>query len=163
VLNQIVVNKWIPWHKDWLNGDYARYQKLPLFQDATGDGGHFIVKVAIYLQDHAHNDDALTVIPGSHVVPRIAVRESETTPLHPAVGSLVVFEQRITHRGTTKKTRFGTGGMRLLVSLGFGKRNNYTDEFERGTMARQAAHTLIATKSHLRRMRLSKLGRAQPA
>jgi hypothetical protein len=152
MLHQIGVNRWVPWHKDWLNGDYARYQKLPLFQDVTGDGGHFIVKVAIYLQDHAHNDDALTVIPGSHVVPKIAVRKSETQPLHPAVGSLVVFEQRITHRGTSKRMRIGTGGMRLLVSLGFGKRNNYTDEFERGTMARQADQTRMATKAQLARM-----------
>ncbi|KAJ1637149.1 hypothetical protein T492DRAFT_954148 [Pavlovales sp. CCMP2436] len=149
----IQVNKCVGWHKDWLNHEYARFQTLPLFQDATGDGGHFIVKVAIYLQDHAHSDDALTVIPGSHVVPTISVGGSEVVSLHPTIGSLVVFEQRITHRGTTKRQQKRTHGMRLLVSLGFGKRNNYTDEFERGTVARNADQVASATRALLARTR----------
>jgi ectoine hydroxylase-related dioxygenase (phytanoyl-CoA dioxygenase family) len=159
--NGIGINRAVGWHKDWLNNQYASYQRLPLFADATGDGGHFIVKVAIYLQDHSQNREALTLIPGSHTDPVVRPTDATATVLHPARGALVVFNQLVTHRGRQPggARAAAAESMRVLVSLGFGKRNNYTDEFEAGTVRRQADQL----RSGQKRMRLRLRHAAQPA
>lgn len=142
--NDIGVNRIVNWHKDKLNDAYSHYQRLPLWGPGSEgpDGGHFIVKALVYLQDHAGDDHGLLVVPGSHTTPSMA--RSRTARMRPRKGSVVIFEQRLTHRGMT----IGEGlahhlrrdaDDRILVSLGFGLRNNHTAEFEAGTIARQAA------------------------
>ena len=67
----------------------------------------------------------------------------KTRRLHPRKGQVIIFEQRSTHRGGFGGVRQPTDAEdlrkadRILVSLGFGLENNYTDEFEEGTKARQ--------------------------
>lgn len=136
--NGLTVNSVFVWHKDTLKKQYARYQKLPLFEDALGDGGHFIIKVCIYLQDHSADDNALTLLPATHTEPEVLPPrwEQNVTTLHPAVGDIVVFEQRISHRGMVSGAPVAQD--RVLLMFGYGKNNRYTDEFEAGTRRRQA-------------------------
>jgi len=101
-------------------------------------GGHSIVKVLIYLQDHSDDDDAITIVPGSHRSPELSKAGAKTLRL--AKGSVIIFEQRATHRGRSPldALRGALNPERVLVSLGYGRDNIYTDQFERGTRARQA-------------------------
>jgi hypothetical protein len=126
----IGVSRSVGWHKDRLNNEYRRFETLDVWSPHEGET-HEIVKVLIYLQDHTDNDDGLKVVPGSHLV-----RGLETKgwiQLRPALGDVVVFDQRITHRGMARRA----AAPRILVSYGFGKTNMFTDNFERGTKARQ--------------------------
>jgi len=141
--NDIGIDRVVGWHKDKLNDEYARHQKRPLWlpggtraQLSFLHSGHFIVKVGLYLQDHSgtHDTHALKVQPGSHLKQSILPNSRNTVFLRPAKGSVVIFEQRITHRGQATRTDDG----RVLVSVGFGRRNAWTDEFEAGTLERQA-------------------------
>jgi hypothetical protein len=49
------------------------------------------------------------------------------------LGDVIIFDQRITHRGMEKQV----SNPRILVSFGFGKNNIFTDNFEKGTIIRQ--------------------------
>lgn len=49
---------------------------------------------------------------------------------------MVLFDQRITHRGVAPPRDDAKQG-RVLVTLGFGRDNAHTREFERGTRERQ--------------------------
>lgn len=129
--NDIGINRVVDWHKDKLNNEYAKYQQHDIWKK-VGDEKHEIVKVAIYLQDHQKDNFALKVIPGSHLEKVIRIGKKHLQ-LKPKLGDIIIFDQRITHRGQDRKTNDD----RILVSLGFGKNNIFTDEFERGTIARQ--------------------------
>jgi hypothetical protein len=155
--NDIGINRIVGWHKDRLNDAYANYQQLPLWGENQPDGGHKIVKVALYLQDHADDPNALIIVPRSFNTPSMATDVSRR--LHPRKGQVLIFEQRSTHRGGFSGRKrspgeAGAGGVaallqaeleagarddaRILVSLGYGLDNNHTREFEAGTLARQA-------------------------
>lgn len=81
-------------------------------------------------------------MPGSH-----RRREYDTagaTTLHPPKGSVVLMEQRATHRGRgilsgLLRPWLAARQDRILISIGYGADNVYTDEFERGTRKRQRA------------------------
>lgn len=128
--NDIGVNRIVGWHKDKLNGDYAKYQKHDIWKTFEGEQ-HEIVKVLIYLQDHSKNNDGLKLVPKSHLTPKI--NSKGHVQLRPNIGDVIVFDQRITHRGMDKQVP----NRRILVSFGFGKNNIFTDEFEEGTKKRQ--------------------------
>lgn len=129
--NDIGINRIIGWHKDKLNGDVAKYETINIWE-SHNDEKHEIVKVLIYLQDHSDNNDSLHIVPGSHLNPKIET--SGSLLLHPKVGDVIIFDQRITHRGMGK---FIGKENRILVSFGFGKNNIFTDNFEKGTIERQ--------------------------
>ena len=124
--NDVGISRCVGWHKDTLKN--PAYEQLDVF-----DSSQHIVKVAVYLQDHSSTDDGLCVVPGSHRSRAIATEENNIT-LHPPLGSCVIFDQRITHRGAASGRR---DGAKILVSFGFGVNNQHTDQFERGTIARQ--------------------------
>ena len=86
--------------------------------------------MSIYLDDHTNDNDGLTLVPGSHLRRKIATNDART--LHTGLGDVVIFDQRITHRGATSARR-----NRVLVTFGFGKNNIFTDQFEKGTRVRQ--------------------------
>jgi len=136
--NDIGIDRIVGWHKDVLNDQYKHFQSMPLWQKDAPEGGHFIVKALVYLQDHTHNDDAITLVPNSHVTPSMETNGLQT--LHPRKGSVIVFEQRATHRGRwwTPDRLLHHDQPRILVSLGFGRDNIFTQQFEQGTRARQA-------------------------
>jgi len=128
--NDIGINRIVGWHKDKLNGNYAKYETVDIWSKINGET-HEIVKVLLYLEDHSNNNDALKVIPGSHLLRKIDTRIVKQ--LKPSIGDVIIFDQRITHRGMNKQVPH----TRILVSFGFGKNNIFTDNFEKGTIKRQ--------------------------
>lgn len=124
------------WHKDVLRGNVAKYQECDVWSPDEVGEKHEIYKVMFYLQDHDHDEQAIKVIPGSHMLRRTPW-ETGYVALHPRMGDTVIFDQRISHAGNTYYNAFGPG--RLFMQVGFGRKNRFTDEFERGTIARQAA------------------------
>lgn len=133
--NDIGINRVVGWHKDRLNNEYEKYQVHDIW-NTVGNERHEIVKVAIYLQDHSNDNYSLRVIPGSHIDRHMNIG-GKYLQLKPKIGDIIVFDQRITHRGQDRKTNDN----RVLLSLGFGKNNIFTDEFERGTIERQKKQT----------------------
>ena len=128
--NDIGINRVVGWHKDKLNGEVSKYETVNIWNEYKGER-HEIVKVLIYLEGHSNNNDGLKLVPGSHLNPRINPKGN--IQLRPNIGDVIIFDQRITHRGMDKQVRYP----RILVSFGFGKNNIFTDNFEKGTIIRQ--------------------------
>ena len=129
--SDIAMNRQVGWHKDGLNGKYKIFEKTDPWKN---NSDYRIVKTLIYLQDHADPSwqHALEVKKGSHLVNNL--NDGESVFLRPALGSVIVFDQRLTHQARYKKINPNN---RILITLGFGANNYYTDEFEQGTKARQ--------------------------
>ena len=128
--NDIGINRICPWHKDKLNGSIAKYETVDIWKKHNGEQ-HEIVKVLIYLEDHSNDNDGLKVVPKSHLTSKI--NSQGYIQLKPKIGDVIIFDQRITHRGMEKQVP----NARILVSFGFGKNNIFTDNFEKGTIFRQ--------------------------
>ena len=128
--NDIGIDRVVGWHKDKLNGKYEKYQVQDIWSE-NGLEGHKIVKVLIYLDDHSNNKGGLQIVPGSHIIKEI--NSKEPVQIYCNLGDVIIFDQRITHRGTEKLKSKN----RILVSFGFGANNIYTEEFEKGTILRQ--------------------------
>ena len=64
---------------------------------ATSIYPNLAAQVLIYLEGHADDDDAITIVPGSFASPSMDTQSAIT--LHPPKGSVIIFEQRSTHRG----------------------------------------------------------------
>lgn len=145
--NDIAINAKIGWHTDRLNGVYRNFEAESR-QDPWSlleDGSRYnIVKVVTYLEDHAEGKDlnALTVVPGSHLLSTCLswgddVLEAAALTLHPRKGDMVIFDQRLSHRGAKHGTWPGRYKYRFLVTLGFGANNQFTADFANGTRHRQ--------------------------
>lgn len=133
--NDIGVNRLVGWHKDRLNNEYRQYENLDLWNENSYDKFQ-IYKVLIYLDDHSNDNHGLKCKLGSHLDRDIDKTKNNVTQLYPKLGDVIIFDQRITHRGQEQKTDDNSN--RILVSLGFGKNNSiYTNEFEIGTIRRQ--------------------------
>lgn len=130
--NDIGINRIVGWHKDILNNEYSKYQTINLWETHNNEK-HEIVKVLIYLQDHSHDNFALRLVPGSHTEAKLDKNGNNSIYLHPKKGDIVIFDQRITHRGMDRQTN----EPRILLAFGFGKNNIFTDQFEEGTVKRQ--------------------------
>lgn len=134
--NDIGINRVVGWHKDKLNGEYAKYETVNIWSEHNGQK-HEIVKVLIYLENHDSNNDGLKLVPRSHLNPKVVTKGH--IQLKPELGDVIIFDQRITHRGMAKQVRYP----RILVSFGFGKNNIFTDNFEKGTVIRQNSQNKI--------------------
>lgn len=128
--NDIGINRVVGWHKDKLNGEMSKYETLDIWKEHQGQT-HEIVKVLIYLESHNNNIDGLKLVPKSHLIREI--NPKGYIQLKPDIGDVIIFDQRITHRGMEKQVKYP----RILVSFGFGKNNIFTDNFEKGTIIRQ--------------------------
>lgn len=128
--NDIGINRIVGWHKDKLNGEVSKYETINIWDEYNGYK-HEIVKVLIYLEDHNKDNDGLKLVPKSHLNKEI--NPNGYIQLKPVVGDVIIFDQRITHRGMERQVRYP----RILVSFGFGKNNIFTDNFEKGTVIRQ--------------------------
>lgn len=128
--NDIGINRIVGWHKDKLNGKYSKYETKDIWSIHNNEK-HEIVKVLIYLQDHTNNNDGLKVVPKSHLNREIKIKNNIL--LQPQIGDVIIFDQRLTHRGMEKQIK----EKRILVSFGYGKNNIFTDNFEKGTILRQ--------------------------
>ena len=140
--NDIGVNRIVGWHKDKLNNQYSNYETVDIWSEDNGEK-HEIVKVLLYLQDHSNNNDGLKIVPGSHLDRNI--KTDNFVQLKIKLGSVLIFDQRITHRGMDKQV----DDLRVLVSFGFGKNNIFTDNFEKGTKKRQDDQNIIYNKKEL--------------
>lgn len=128
--NDIGINREVNWHKDKLNGIYSKYETIDIWSKHQNEQ-HEIVKVAIYLEDHSNDNNALKIVPKSHINRKIVT--DKFIQLKPKFGDIIIFDQRITHRGAEN----AYGNYRILISFGFGKNNIFTDNFEKGTILRQ--------------------------
>jgi len=131
--NDIGINRIVNWHKDTLNNQYKIYQKKNIWSEYNNES-HEIYKFLIYLQDHHNNIDGLTLIEKSHLIPEIIIDENNKKYINSSLGDIIIFDQRITHRG--QNNNYGNLD-RILISMGFGKNNIFTKEFEEGTKKRQ--------------------------
>jgi len=132
--NDIGLNRIVNWHKDTLNNQYKIYQKHDIWSIINNEN-HEIYKFLIYLQDHSSDNNGLQVIEKSHLNPYIETHNNKKI-LQSKLGSVIIFDQRITHRGQNSSQTIN-GFDRILISIGFGKNNIFTEEFERGTIKRQ--------------------------
>ena len=132
--NDIGINRIVDWHKDTLNNQYKKYQRTNIWTELENGEKHEIYKVLIYLQDHSKNNDGLMLIEDSHLIPNIYIDHNKLKQIHSNLGDIIIFDQRITHRGQQLMNSLPD---RILISLGFGKNNIFTDEFEEGTIQRQ--------------------------
>jgi hypothetical protein len=121
------------WHKDILNGAFVSYQTVDPWATGPARELYQILKLGIYLEDHSTDSGALEVVPGSHL--KRSLDTSGSVRLHPALGDAILFDQRITHRGLAAPVK----SSRIMISFGFGANNLFTDNFEKGTKARQAS------------------------
>jgi len=131
--NDIGINRIVNWHKDTLNNQYKVYQKKNIWEEYEGEK-HEIYKFLIYLQDHSINNNGLQLIEKSHLNPFINIDAENKKYINSKIGDIVIFDQRITHRGQFENYNKIN---RILISLGFGKNNIFTKEFEDGTQKRQ--------------------------
>jgi ectoine hydroxylase-related dioxygenase (phytanoyl-CoA dioxygenase family) len=129
--NDIGINRIVNWHKDTLNNQYKIYQQKNIWLEYNNES-YEIYKFLIYLQDH--HTDGLTLIEKSHLTPEIIIDEKNKKYLNNSTGDIIIFDQRITHKG---QPRNNNKIDRILISLGFGKNNIFTKEFEEGTRKRQ--------------------------
>lgn len=134
----IGINRIVGWHKDKLNGIESQYETVNIWEEYNGHK-HEIVKVLVYLEDHENDNDGLKLVPRSHLNPNI--NPSGFIQIRPKVGDVIIFDQRITHRGMDKQVKYP----RILVTIGFGKNNIFTDNFEKGTVIRQNRQNNIDT------------------
>ena len=127
--NDLHVNRNVNWHKDRLNGAAREYEIHNPWSEVDGQTMK-IYKVNIYLQDHSDNDDGLMIKEQSHKFENLD--HGSVRFLRPPAGSIVVFDQRITHRA-----QWSGGYNRLLICMGYGVKNCFFHEFEKGTQYRQ--------------------------
>jgi ectoine hydroxylase-related dioxygenase (phytanoyl-CoA dioxygenase family) len=131
--NDIGLNRIVNWHKDTLNNQYKHYQKTDIWSEHNGEK-HEIYKFLIYLEDHSFDNNGLCLIEESHLDRNINIDLNKQKYIHNQIGDVIIFDQRITHRGQQNNN----GSIdRILISLGFGKNNIFTKEFEEGTIKRQ--------------------------
>lgn len=120
----------LPEHAVHRNGFGGWHKDTNMFEDA-GRMGHWssdygVYQVAIYLQDNnAQTGGGLSVVPGSHQVPRPSAKlpdaaqryEAHTrrygVPLDSRAGDLVVFHTRLDHRATPMQRT--PGGAKLAL------------------------------------------------
>lgn len=131
--NDIGLNRIVNWHKDTLNNQYKHYQKTDIWSEYEGEK-HEIYKFLIYLEDHSFDNNGLCLIEESHLERNININYDKQKYMHNQIGDIIIFDQRITHRG--QQNNLGKID-RILISIGFGKNNIFTKEFEEGTIKRQ--------------------------
>ena len=137
--NDLHINRNAGWHKDRLNGE-ARKFELNSPWDVVSDQSMKIYKVNFYMQSHKNNQDGLTVIKKSHHHSDMGSLRDAIT-LHPDLGDIVIFDQRITHMG-----KWSGGYDRILLCMGYGVKNIFFEQFKKGTEYRQNKQNEIKNK-----------------
>ena len=127
--NDIHMDRIVGWHKDRLSGAGKKYEKHNPWLTVNGEKQQ-IYKLNIYLQDHSVDGHALALKEKTHLS---EYNDGKEISINPKIGDIILFDQRMTHRGQLKKYK----EPRLLISLGYGIPNIFSEEFILGTMARQ--------------------------
>ena len=126
--NDLHINRDVGWHKDILQNEAQDFWEDP-WEIKTGDTMK-IYKVNIYLQDHTIREAALQVRMGSHLNDKMG--KGKGINIKPKTGDIVIFDQRIDHRGSWSKDY-----TRILICMGYGVNNSFFNKFKEGTELRQ--------------------------
>ena len=123
-------NKTTGWHRD--TKDYERGGGNP--QDTWADD-YFIVKACLLLQDHTDNQYGLWFKPGTN---KQGV-DSKEIHLHSKCTDLIIFDQRILHRGQVNCPPYDKvyGKNRYLITYGYGLNNKHSTFHKLGATKRQ--------------------------
>jgi len=132
-------NKSTGWHRDIEKGlkKVKGYKKGSEWSD-----DYSVIKVCILLQDHSDNNFGLWMRPGSQKKmgsPKLR-RVGKPTCLHSNATDVIVFDQRIAHRGwdgnrMAYKNEFGRD--RYLITLGYGLDNKHSHHHRAAATRRQ--------------------------
>lgn len=161
-------NRSINWHRDLVHPPYMATQRHDVWQPAKRGDSYALYRLVIYLEGHEHDDNALTVIPGSHLergcrlpcgenrrgyvesplkwkVGDGAPRLREPVVLRPPLGDAVLFDQRILHRGQLRQDL--ATGPRITIQVSFGRRDSvFSHEFAEGARLRQREQLNLAPR-----------------
>jgi hypothetical protein len=120
------------WHRDTY--DYQRGGGV--WPQWTED--FFVIKVAFLLQDHSSNDHGLWMDIYSHR------SEGSHNPIYIPSGpmDLIIFDQKINHRGQSSQYLDKYGEHRYLITYGYGLDNEHTLMHNAGCKKRQDAQRL---------------------
>lgn len=129
--NDIHINRVVGYHKDRLSEAGQVYEKINPWENHNGETQQ-IYKVNIYLQDHTNDEHALKIKEGTHLTENDDPN-AKTISISPGLGDIVLFDQRLTHRG--QENHYSEP--RILISLGYGIPNIFSQQFKIGTQARQ--------------------------
>jgi hypothetical protein len=149
--NEFYVSRWAAWHMDtvwepsaepgWRPVYAAERTHAHLWDPLPNGEVYGIATVAIYLQDHTNDTQALTVRPGSHADKARAINKRElgkmpTQSLHPRKGDVLVFDSRLSHRGQLREfanfERVLRGRrQRMVLSFNYGKSNAFSESHRR--------------------------------
>jgi hypothetical protein len=119
------------WHRDigdLKRGIKKKYKKLSLKSDEC-----LIVKICFFLQDHHDNKHGLWMKPNSQFT-----KKANKEYISSKKTDIIVFDQRLLHKGQLKQYYKATGKHRYLVTLAFGLDNDYGKAHELGATIRQA-------------------------
>lgn len=143
VHNDITANHYTRWHKDRLNDHpvLGHFRQTYEERDPWMGDEYNIFKALVYLQD----GPALEIVPGSHLVREIDPEGATTINI--TRGDVIVFDQRVTHRGHSNVSlaqrliqSLHVGDSRLLISVSIAYTNSsHFPGFKQGTLARQDA------------------------
>lgn len=117
------------WHKDRLSGNARKFEINNPWEIIGGDTMK-IFKLITYFQDHTNNEDGLEVKIGSHLYEDINYGINKR--IYSSAGDSILFDQRITHRGG-----YSGGYNRISLTMGYGVKNTFFEQFEKGTKFRQ--------------------------
>jgi hypothetical protein len=117
------------WHKDRLSGVAKSFEINNPWEKVDNESMK-IYKIITYFQDHTANNDGLEVKIGSHLTENMNFGESKRIKTNP--GDAILFDQRITHRGG-----YSGGYNRISLTMGYGVKNIFFDQFQKGTKHRQ--------------------------
>ena len=123
-------NQMTDWHRD--ANDYKRGGGRP---ERIWEEDCFIIKVCLLLQDHTNNDKGLWFQSGTHK----SNISGKQVCAHTEPTDLVVFDQRIFHRGQmgTPKYHEIYGINRYLITYGYGLDNEHSAIHIKGANNRQ--------------------------
>lgn len=122
------------WHKDTDMLEFAG-------QTAHWSNDYGIFQCAVYLQDNSQDGGGLSIVPGSHRVPRPSRSEPDAAQrfqaraaqhgvrLDSAAGDLVVFHTRLDHRATPKVTEVPAYGQKLALFFIAGWDNRHSQSY----------------------------------
>ena len=142
-------NRSITWHRDLLHPPYMALQKHDVWQPAHKHDIYALYRLVIYLESHEHDDSALSVLPGSHLYRGCKSKTcgkdhrgyvehpkqmeangwaAKPVVLRPAMGDVVIFDQRLIHRGQAQQEPMQSP--RITIQISFGRTGSvFTEEY----------------------------------
>jgi alcohol dehydrogenase (NADP+) len=125
--NELNINREVGFHRDRVEEIF--YPIRPSLDDWShvslreNSDYYSIVNVAVYLQDHDIDGRGLTVEVGSHKCPDC---RGPTVKIASKMCDAIIFDNRILHSGATL---YNISQNRVLLSIGYGKNNIFSEEF----------------------------------